>query len=38
MGGIAILIAGFIGWVVAQLREEIPFSDQAAIIWLTEFV
>ena len=38
MGGIAILFAGFVGWLVAHLRDGLPFSDQAAIIWLTVFV
>jgi phospho-N-acetylmuramoyl-pentapeptide-transferase len=38
MGGIAILLSGFIGWLVAHLRDGLPFSDQAAIIWLTVFV
>jgi phospho-N-acetylmuramoyl-pentapeptide-transferase len=38
MGGIAILLAGFIGWLVAHVRDGLPFSDQAAIIWLTVFV
>jgi phospho-N-acetylmuramoyl-pentapeptide-transferase len=35
MGGIAILIAGFLGWLVAHVREGLPFSDQALVIWLT---
>lgn len=38
MGGIAILFAGAIGWTVAHVRAGLPFSDQAAIIWLTVFV
>mgnify|MGYP003350754416 CR=1 FL=1 len=38
MGGIAILVSGLIGWTVAHLRDGLPFSDQAAIIWLTVFV
>ena len=38
MGGIAILLSGFVGWLVAHLRDGLPFSDQAAIIWLTVFV
>ena len=38
MGGFAILVAGFIGWLVAHVRGGLPFSDQAAIIWLTVFV
>lgn len=35
MGGIAILTAGFLGWLVAHVREGLPFSDQAMVIWLT---
>lgn len=38
MGGIAILTAGFFGWFAAHLRGGLPFSDQAAVIWLTVFV
>lgn len=38
MGGIAILAAGFLGWLVAHVREGLPFSDQAIVIWLTIFV
>ncbi len=38
MGGIAILSAGFLGWLVAHVREGLPFSDQAIVIWLTIFV
>ena len=38
MGGIAILTAGFFGWIAAHLRGGLPFSDQAAVIWLTVFV
>jgi phospho-N-acetylmuramoyl-pentapeptide-transferase len=38
MGGIAILFAGAIGWTVAHIRAGLPFSDQAAIIWLAVFV
>jgi phospho-N-acetylmuramoyl-pentapeptide-transferase len=38
MGGIAILIAGFLGWVIAHVRPGLPFSDQAVVIWLTIFV
>ena len=33
MGGIAVLVAAFVGWVVAHVRE-IAFSDQAMIVWL----
>ena len=38
MGGIAILLAATVGWLAAHLRGGLPFSDQAAIIWLTVFV
>ena len=38
MGGIAILFAGATGWTVAHVSAGLPFSDQAAIIWLTVFV
>ena len=33
MGGIAIVVAAFIGWAVAHVRD-IAFSDQAMIVWL----
>ena len=32
MGGLAIIVAAFIGWVVAHVRD-IAFSDQAMIVW-----
>lgn len=38
MGGIAILSAGFLGWLVAHFREGLPFSDQAIVIWVTILV
>ncbi|MEY3986974.1 MAG: phospho-N-acetylmuramoyl-pentapeptide-transferase, partial [Actinomycetota bacterium] len=38
MGGIAILVSGLVGWTVAHVRDGLPFSDQAAIIWLAVFV
>jgi phospho-N-acetylmuramoyl-pentapeptide-transferase len=38
MGGIAILLAGFLGWIIAHIRPGLPFSDQAVVIWLTIFV
>lgn len=38
MGGIAILISAAIGWTVAHVRDGLPFSTQALIIWLTVFV
>lgn len=34
MGGLAIIAAGFIGWVVAHVREGLPFSNQAMIVWV----
>ena len=33
MGGLAILVAAFIGWMVAHVRRALPFSDQALIMW-----
>ena len=33
MGGVAIILAAFVGWTVAHLRRGLPFSDQAIIIW-----
>ena len=33
MGGIAILLSGFIGWLVAHVRGGIALSDQAMIMW-----
>jgi phospho-N-acetylmuramoyl-pentapeptide-transferase len=33
MGGLAIIVAAFVGWLVAHLRE-LPFSDQALIAWV----
>ncbi len=33
MGGIAIVVAAFVGWAVAHVRD-IAFSDQAMIVWL----
>jgi phospho-N-acetylmuramoyl-pentapeptide-transferase len=34
MGGIAIVAAAFIGWLVAHVRRGLPFSDQALIVWV----
>ena len=34
MGGLAIIAAAFVGWLVAHLREGLPFSDQATIVWV----
>ena len=33
MGGIAIVVAAFVGWMVAHVRD-LAFSDQAVIAWL----
>lgn len=33
MGGIAIVVAAFVGWVVAHVRD-LAFSDQALIVWI----
>ncbi|MFN5602637.1 MAG: phospho-N-acetylmuramoyl-pentapeptide-transferase, partial [Acidimicrobiaceae bacterium] len=33
MGGIAILISAFVGWLVAHTRDGIALSDQAMIMW-----
>ena len=33
MGGIAIVGAAFIGWLVAHFRRGLAFSDQAMIVW-----
>jgi phospho-N-acetylmuramoyl-pentapeptide-transferase len=38
MGGIGILLAAFIGWVIPHARAGLAFSDQALIMWLTIFV
>lgn len=34
MGGLAIVIAAFVGWTVAHVRRGLPFSDQAIIVWI----
>lgn len=34
MGGLAIVVAAFIGWVVAHVRQGLPFSNQAMIVWV----
>jgi phospho-N-acetylmuramoyl-pentapeptide-transferase len=36
MGGLAIIIAAFIGWMVAHVRD-LAFSDQAMIVWAGVF-
>lgn len=33
MGGLAIVGAAFIGWIVAHAREGLPFSDQAIVLF-----
>jgi phospho-N-acetylmuramoyl-pentapeptide-transferase len=33
MGGIAIVVAAFVGWIAAHIRD-IAFSDQAMIVWV----
>jgi phospho-N-acetylmuramoyl-pentapeptide-transferase len=33
MGGIAIVAAALVGWLVAHLRPGLPISDQALIMW-----
>ena len=34
MGGIAILVAALVGWMCAHVREGLPFSTQALIMWV----
>ena len=34
MGGLAIVVAAFVGWLVAHVRRGLPFSDQALIVWV----
>jgi phospho-N-acetylmuramoyl-pentapeptide-transferase len=34
MGGVAIVVAAFVGWTVAHIRRGLPFSDQAIIVWV----
>jgi phospho-N-acetylmuramoyl-pentapeptide-transferase len=34
MGGLAIVVAAFFGWVVAHFRQGLVFSNQAAIAWV----
>jgi phospho-N-acetylmuramoyl-pentapeptide-transferase len=38
MGGLAIVVAALLGWLVAHLRDGLAFSDQAVIIWLAVLV
>jgi phospho-N-acetylmuramoyl-pentapeptide-transferase len=34
MGGIAIVVAALVGWLLAHVRRGLAFSDQAMIVWL----
>ena len=34
MGGIAIVVAALVGWLVAHLRPGLAFSDQSMIVWV----
>ena len=34
MGGIAIVVAALVGWLVAHIRPGLAFSDQAMIVWV----
>jgi phospho-N-acetylmuramoyl-pentapeptide-transferase len=34
MGGLAIIAAALLGWLIAHLRDGLAFSDQAALVWL----
>jgi phospho-N-acetylmuramoyl-pentapeptide-transferase len=34
MGGLAILVAAGVGWMAAHVREGLPFSTQALIVWV----
>ncbi len=38
MGGLAIVAAALIGWIVAHIRRGLPFSDQAIIVWVAVIV
>lgn len=38
MGGLAIVIAAFIGWFVAHVRRGLPFSDQAMVVFFAVLV
>ena len=38
MGGIAIIVAALGGWIVAHVRDGLPFSDQALIVWAAVLV
>ena len=34
MGGLAIVVSAAVGWMVAHLRPNLAFSDQAMIMWV----
>ena len=34
MGGLAIIVAAVVGWLVAHVRPSLPFSNQAMIMWI----
>lgn len=34
MGGVAIVVAALIGWLVAHLRQGLAWSDQSMIVWV----
>lgn len=34
MGGLAIVVAAFCGWLIAHLRPGLTFSDQGLIVWI----
>ena len=34
MGGIAIVVAAFAGWLVAHVRPDLPFARQSLIVWV----
>ena len=38
MGGLAILISAFTGWLVAHVRDGLALSDQAMIMWAGVFI
>ena len=38
MGGIAIIGAGFVGWMVAHVRRGLPFSNQALVVFAAVLV
>ena len=38
MGGIAIVSAAFLGWLAAHVRDGLPFSDQAMVVFFSVLV